>query len=270
MSSPLIAHTIETLHERSIHIAFSSISAGNLGLHVGQNFLDVLKNRERLEQYLGLGSEHFTYVNQVHGVEVIDVDTQYLQPIMPDAFQERERVAYAQSLLADAPQADAMFSVQGKPLAIMVADCIPVIFTAECSATNFPLIAVAHAGRRGLLDGVLQQTVESLVGQGAEKLTAWIGPSICGQCYEVPPAMQEDSAQILPDLRCESRWGTSALDLPAGAEQALRQMPYEIRIDSSLACCTFENQNLFSHRRGDPHGRFAGLVWVENLMKRGL
>ncbi|MFW0120834.1 polyphenol oxidase family protein [Rothia sp. CCM 9419] len=269
MSSPLAAHTVETLHDRPVHIAFSSASAGNLGLHVGQNFLDVLKNREHLEQSLNLGSEQFTYVNQVHGVDIVDADTQYLQPVMPHSYHEQERLMYAQSLLTDAPQADAVISAQGKPLAIMVADCIPVIFTAECSATYFPLTAVAHAGRRGLLDGVLQQTVESLVRRGAEKITAWIGPSICGECYEVPEKMQEESTQILSAVRSQTRWGTTALDLSAGAEQALRQLPYEIKIDTSMACCTFENQHLFSHRRGEPQGRFAGLVWVENLRERG-
>lgn len=231
-----------------VQVAFTSVGAGNLGVHVGDDEQAVLASRSALQQALvpEVDSTGFVYLNQVHGTAVFDAD----------GFSGSARV----------PTADAASSSDGTPLAIMVADCIPVVFAGEEVGSGRPVQGVAHAGRRGLLDGVLQAEVTDLLARGARNIQAWIGPSICGSCYEVPEAMRRESAQLIPEVYATTAWGTPALDLPAGARAVLAQLPVTVHTD--LAACTFEEQDLFSHRghtqRGEPAGRLAGLVWVDS------
>lgn len=242
-----------------VRICFTSTGAGNLGLHVGTDLRATLDNRRFLENQL-LGSEvgsGFIYLNQVHGVDVIDADS------LPAG----DHHAQPHQILEWAPCADAASSSEGAPLAVMVADCIPVIFVGEHAQDGRPITGVAHAGRRGLLDGVLQREVEDLLRRGARNLKAWLGPSICGKCYEVSQEMCVESVKILPELESQTHKGTPALDLPAGARSILRNLLGAGFVYEHLAACTFENPLLYSHRghinRGEPAGRFAGLVWTE-------
>lgn len=241
------------LYSRSFHragdhrvgIGFTSTNAGNLGLHVGEDQHAVLAHREALEHDLLPSGQRFTYLNQVHGTTVFDADT--AQPVHD---------------LEHTPEADTAVSRRGAPLAVMVADCIPVVFVGS-GAEGFPVTAVAHAGRRGLLDGVLQETVQAMVRCGAEDIHAWLGPSICGKCYEVPQDMLEESARRWPELASTTSWGTPALDLPATAMTILRQSPEVSAVSDELSGCTFEDTALFSHRREPGAGRIAGLVWID-------
>ncbi|MBX4303668.1 laccase domain-containing protein, partial [Mycobacterium tuberculosis] len=86
---------------------------------------------------------------------------------------------------------------------------------------DVPVLAVAHAGRKGLLDGVLQATVEAARAHGAEQLTAWIGPAVCGRCYEVPGEMARSAERILPGITTTTARGTPGLDLPGAARSLL-------------------------------------------------
>ena len=235
-----------------MHIAFTSIKAGNLGLHVGNDACGVLKNRAALEAELGIQVGSFAYLNQVHGVAVAE-------PTQAGIYAPEISEASARAELAAAPVADAAVATDGRPLAIMVADCIPVVLVGEKGLQ--PVIAVAHAGRRGLLDGVIQKTVAHMQDKGAENIRVWLGPSICGSCYEVPLEMQVESERLVPGISSITSWGTPALDLPAVAETLCHSLPGVIAVDCSLATCTLENKAVFSHRRGDA-GRIAGLVWT--------
>jgi polyphenol oxidase len=166
---------------------------------------------------------------------------------------------------ASGREADALVSLTGQdPLAIMVADCLPVVFASRPSggtALTGPT-AVAHAGRRGLLDGVLEATVDRLRAAGAGdapgEIVAWVGPGICGRCYEVPEGMRRDGAARIPATGSTTSWGTPALDLPAGAAAVLGRLGVTVHRDER---CTLEDERLFSHRRAPGEGRFAGLVW---------
>src|SRR3954462_4433897 len=93
---------------------------------------------------------------------------------------------------------------------------------------------------------------------GGTGLQAWIGPSICGRCYEVPAAMQAEACSRLPALAAETSWGTPALDLAAGAAAELGQL--DVRVHRAPGC-TREDAGLFSYRRDPGCGRFAGLIW---------
>lgn len=229
----------ETTYQ-DLHLGFTSAAAGNFALsHPG----GAADNRRRLENYLGLPSTSLRFLRQVHSAEVIDADQ------TPSQGEE-------------APIGDAWVSSGGTPLAIMVGDCLPVLFAAQAPDPLQPvLMAAAHAGRPGLLSGVLENTVAALEERGGRQLTAWIGPGACGDCYEVPQQMVEDVAANRPALRSYTRWGTPALNLRAEAVRLLEERDVDV-VD--IASCTIEEDDLFSHRRsgrtGEVEGRLVGVI----------
>ena len=95
---------------------------------------------------------------------------------------------------------------------------------------------------------------------GARRITAWIGPHICGDCYEVPAQMAADAAERIPECAAVTSWGSPAIDLGAGAEAQLEHLGVEVhRADP----CTLTSTSLFSHRGDGPGaGRQIGLVWL--------
>lgn len=241
-----------------LHVAFTGVKAGNLAFHVsggssaggpeGAATDAVTAARTRLERDMGVRPGRTEYLTQVHSARVV--------------------TATGRGWAGDesTPQeADAVVSpTGGDPLAIMVADCLPVVFASRPpggSELSGPT-AVAHAGRRGLLDGVLEATVDRLRAAGAGhapgEIVAWVGPGVCGRCYEVPEDMRRDGAARIPETGSTTSWGTPALDLPAGAAAVLDRLGVTVHRDDR---CTVEDDRLFSHRRTPGEGRFAGLVW---------
>lgn len=224
-------------------VAFTNVAAGNLALHVGDDPAQVRLRRGKLEQAAGLRQRRFQYMDQVHGSDVAVV---------------AGRAAGAPGAQMAAPTADAMVS-RGQPLAVMVADCVPVVLVGE-HASGAPLLGVAHAGRPGVASGVVPAAVARLRALGAGRVSAWIGPSICGHCYEVPEGMREDVAAVVPASWCTTSWGTPGLDLPAGVRSQLEADGVTVEYSGG---CTREDDTLFSYRRDRRAGRFAGLVWTE-------
>lgn len=219
-----------------VHIAFTSVAEGNLAIHVPDDRDAVLLRRRDLEQHLGLGSQRFTYMNQVHSATVLDA------PWVSSP---------------EVPTCDALVSPDaGQPLAVMVADCVPValVGTGDHGTSS----AVAHAGRRGLLDGILSSTVERMRIAGVAALEAWIGPAICGRCYEVPRDMAERAGQQRPGIVVQTRQGTTGLDLPGAAARELRGLGVDV---TESGTCTLEEEDFFSYRRNADTGRLAGLIW---------
>ena len=153
------------------------------------------------------------------------------------------------------PACDGVVSVStGTVLAVRVADCVPVLLVDEASG----VIGAAHAGRRGLLSGVVRATLSRMRELGAQQIAAWIGPHVCGGCYEVPAGMQEDVAAAVPESRATTTWGTPSIDLGAGVRA---QLEAEDVMVNDVSRCTRESDDLYSHRRdGDRAGRLAGLV----------
>ncbi|MBM7050753.1 laccase domain-containing protein [Rothia sp. ZJ932] len=237
----------------TVHVAFTSKVAGNLGLHVGDS-IQALTHRYELEKALGLEQGAIAYLNQVHGT---DVASEFPDPVAVDASVEN-----AAWVLASAPVADAAVSNGARrPLGVLVADCIPLVFWGVTDQGK-NVTAVAHAGRRGLLDGVIQATLERMQEQGVTQVRAWIGPSICGRCYEVPEQLQQESELLMPGISSTTSWGTPALDLPAAAIALLGSDPTVIEVNAETNVCTFEDHRVSSHRRADA-SRIAGLIWKE-------
>lgn len=219
-----------------VWVAFTDAGAGNLALHVDDDQDEVLRRRELLEAEVGFKGSRFQYMNQVHGSAVAVI---------------RKPTA--------SPTADAMVSL-GLPLAVMVADCVPVALVGETEASQ-PVLGVAHAGRPGVASGVVPGAVAAMRAAGATTIRAWIGPSICGSCYEVPGDLRAEVAGIVPATASTTSWGTPALDLPAGVRSQLAGLGVTVEYSGP---CTLEQGGLFSYRRDKQTGRLAGLVWIND------
>lgn len=178
-------------------------------------------------------------VDQVHGIRVLAVESPVVAAMMAEQ------------------QADALVTtVRGIGLSVRAADCLPVLLADPQAG----VVAAAHAGRVGLSQGVLVATVHAMRARGASSITAWIGPHICGSCYEVPAEMAEAVSDRLPAARSVTAWGTPSLDLGAGAQSQLEGLGcVVIRCDP----CTRTTPSLHSFRRdGTASGRQAGIIWL--------
>lgn len=153
------------------------------------------------------------------------------------------------------PDADALVTTDPDVvLVVRVADCVPVLL-ADAEAG---VVAAAHAGRPGMLAGVVPATVAAMHELGARDIHAWIGPHVCGGCYEVPEQMQADAIAQVPEARATTTWGTPALDIGAGVRAQLLTDGVAV---TELGGCTREDTDLYSYRRdGRAAGRLAGLV----------
>jgi YfiH family protein len=139
-------------------------------------------------------------------------------------------------------------------LMVRVADCVPVLL----ADPHARVVGAAHAGRQGLVEDVVTACVDRMRDLGAERLEAWVGPHICGACYEVPASLQDEVAAVEPTSRSTTSWGTPALDIGAGVRAQLERAGVTVH---DVARCTRESADLYSHRRdGVGAGRFAGVI----------
>jgi polyphenol oxidase len=160
-------------------------------------------------------------------------------------------------LVVAAEPADALVTTDRKlGLAVRIADCLPVLLADPAVG----VVAAAHAGRVGLLAGVLVSATEQMRRVGATNLHAWIGPHICGDCYEVPAQLQQDYLDQFPTAAAITTWGTPSLDLGAAAAAQLAELGCTVtRVDP----CTRTSTSLHSYRRdGATAGRQAAVVWL--------
>jgi polyphenol oxidase len=182
-------------------------------------------------------------VRQVHGADVAVLDD-----ADPSGLAERH--------------ADAMVTRRdGVGLAVRVADCVPVLL----ADPNARVIGAAHAGRVGLAAGVLQSTVAAMHREGASDIVAWIGPHICGRCYEVPEALADEYGVLVPGTRSSTSWGTPSVDLTAGVHAVLGGLGVGF---TDVARCTLEDPDLHSYRRdASAAGRQAGIIWLSGACR---
>jgi YfiH family protein len=179
------------------------------------------------------GVTRFATMRQVHGRDVHTVRAGEVEPPTCDG------------LVTDVP---------ATALCVRVADCVPVVLAdADAGVTG-----VAHAGRNGVVAGIVDATVEAMRSLGAERVRGWIGPHVCGGCYEVPSQLRAAVADVVPAAFACTTWGTPSLDL--GAAVAARLRAYEVEFTAAPGC-TRESADLYSYRRdGAGSGRFAGIV----------
>jgi YfiH family protein len=217
----------------------------NLGAHVGDDPAAVRANRAELAARCGLPPERLVFMHQVHGREAAVVDGP---------------VATAEDPLREVEGVDALVTATpGLALAVLAADCVPVLL----ADPDAGVVAAAHAGRAGVLTGMVTAAVEAMVDLGAQphRAIATLGPAVCGACYEVPAELQDEVARAVPAARSTTRAGTAGLDLRAGIRAQLAALGVREQRDSTDRC-TLEDRDLFSHRRDGVTGRHAGLVWL--------
>jgi hypothetical protein len=210
----------------------------NLGSRCGDAVDAVIENRRQLETALGLPSPP-RWLTQVHGIAV--------------AIEPGD----------DEPEADAAVTrIPGTVLAILTADCLPAVFAARDGSE----IAAAHAGWRGLVDGVLEATVAAMHAP-ARDIVVWLGPCAGPQAYEIGEEVFD--AFVSRDARAAcsfvaTRPGHWRVDLYALARQRLVDAGVDAaNIQGGGLCTITEPQRFFSHRRDQRSGRMATLVWRE-------
>jgi YfiH family protein len=212
----------------------------NLSTGVGDDPLAVAANRRRLATELGVRA--VVFLDQVHGTGVAVVDT-VPRPGAPDV----------------AGTDAAVTALPGVALAVLTADCVPVLLADPVAG----VVGVAHAGRVGAAAGVLEATVAAMTGLGAatDRSEALLGPAICGACYEVPAGMRAEVDASLPGSACRTRRGTPGLDLRAGLRRRLADLGVaRVGVDPR---CTAEDPDLYSYRRDRRTGRLAAVTWLD-------
>jgi YfiH family protein len=162
------------------------------------------------------------------------------------------RVVVIEEVTDEDPTADALVTgIPGVSLAVQVADCIPLLLHSAES------VAAVHVGRKGLVNGVALAALEAMRDMGSSEITAIIGPSICGNCYEVSQEIYDEVVTVHPVAASRTSQGTPALDLPAALRAVLESQSISL-IDESH--CTLENDDLYSYRRDGVTGRQAGII----------
>ncbi|MET8509397.1 peptidoglycan editing factor PgeF [Streptomyces sp. NPDC004787] len=211
----------------------------NLGGAVGDEPEAVRANRARAARELGLDPARVVWMNQVHGADVAVVDGPWES--------------------GPVPAVDALVTAsRGLALAVLTADCVPVLLADPVAG----VVAAAHAGRPGMVAGVVPAAVEAMAGLGADpsRITARTGPSVCGRCYEVPEAMRAEVTAVEPAAHAETSWGTPAVDVAAGVRAQLARLG--VRDVEDAGVCTLESRDHYSYRRDRTTGRLAGYVWL--------
>ena len=208
----------------------------NLGMHVGDAPLDVAANRQRLNRYVPTEP---VWLNQVHGIEVVDAST-----------------------ASCVPDADAAFArTRHTVCAVMTADCLPVLLCDQAGT----IVAAAHAGWRSLLDGVIEATVQAMNKPG-NALLAWLGPAIGPDAFEVGDEVR--AAFIERDAKAEQAFKPAASsgkwlgDIFLLGRQRLSNVGVTAVYGGGL--CTYHDAGrFFSFRRDKATGRMASLIWLD-------
>lgn len=208
----------------------------NLGMHVNDNQQDVIFNRQTLQDSLKLPAEPF-WLRQTHTsicTEVNDKDCDNA--------------------------ADAAITTQKNiPLVVLTADCVPILI---CNKSGTQIAAI-HAGWKGLVSGIIENTIQKFSEPAANYL-AWVGPAICEKCYETGDDIKQqfvNKYNFLEQTFNKNHTKTHT-DLPRIAEMILKQHGVN-HVFLSNACTFEENDKFYSYRRQAKTGRIATLIWFK-------
>lgn len=243
--APAHVHAVATTRLGGVSVApYNSL---NLAYHVGDDPEAVSENRWRLQQALQTIApcDVPQWLEQVHGNTVVKAAS--------DA-ERREHWA---------PAADAAWTDQaGVPVAVMTADCLPVLFCDRAGRH----VAAAHAGWRGLEAGILEATMVALPAPVSE-LLAWIGPAIGPDAFEVGPEVRTAFLDRDPGaadcFRPSHRPEHFLADLPSLARRRLQAAGLQA-IYGGDQCTVQDGRQFYSYRRDGRTGRLATLIWISS------
>lgn len=234
---PAPMHVMAVSTTRLGGVSVAPFDSMNLGSHVGDSPAAVASNRAIMRALVELPMEP-CWLQQVHGTRVVECD------------QVRQNV-----------EADA--SVTRKPgwvCAVMTADCLPVLFTDK----EGTCVAAAHAGWRGLADGMLEETVAAM-GVKPASILAWLGPAIGPDHFEVGEEVKQifethssEAREAFKPAASEGKWMANMAML---ARQRLHAVGVE-RIYGGDQCTFANEERFFSYRRDGRTGRMASMIWL--------
>ena len=239
---PVVARVRAAVTLRAGGVSAGPYASLNLASHVGDAPEAVAENRRRLRAALALPGEPL-WLSQVHGTQLLDAD------------------GHGAEAASAPPEADAAVALRpGRVLAVLVADCLPVLLARRDGSG----IAIAHAGWRGLAAGVVEAAVAALR-SAPSQLCAWLGPAIGPAHFEVGEEVRRAFCEhdpgaataFLPNAR--GRW---QCDLPALARRRLRALGLH-EIHGEAPCSYAYPERYYSYRRERVTGRLAALLWIE-------
>jgi len=208
----------------------------NLAYHTGDQPAIVTYNRQRLCKRHKIPPT--VWMDQVHGDRIVTVDTP-----SPDT------IPACDGIVTDRP---------GLALAVMVADCIPILIADERRG----VIAAVHAGRNGTMLGIAAKAITTMgerFGSDPDGMRAWLGPSIHACCYEVSPLLARLATERFGPAYVNGRY----LDLPAINRDTLQRLGVPSDRIHISPICTGCDKNYFSYRKEGVTGRFAGIIWIQ-------
>lgn len=219
----------------------------NLGEHCGDNPIHVAQNRALLNQLLP-SKPH--WLQQVHG-------TQLYHAVEP----AKQAVVWQQAPQADAAWTRASLTV----LAVLTADCLPIVIADR----KGQIVGVAHAGWRGLANGVVEKLFIKLQQQlpAEAQWQAWVGPAISQTYFEVGEEVYSAFMQVDPELNIYFKFKISVnkykADLANIARYLLLKINPLMEVNLSQACTFSEEENYYSYRRQNNTGRIATVAWLK-------
>ena len=255
----------------------------NLAFHVADNALDVRRNREYIDAQLYLpSSKNVVYMNQSHSNIAVEITKEHINLNATNRSSLVENNSGNNDISLDV-SADAIYTkIKGVAVAVLVADCLPLLIEIGCYT------AAIHVGRVGLLSNIIEITLDAiheklLVNKNSElnselnySINAILGPAICVNCYKLAPEhfkqiislpKTDDSNDLHSALRTDLIYDVdeSTIDLRASAilriQNWVKSNSKEINVDiENHDICTHEDINLFSFRRDQITGRFAGII----------
>jgi len=212
--------------------------AFNVADHVGDDPSAVRAHRDALAAAVGVPGHRLVSMAPVHGNDVGEVGAPQPEPV---------------------PEVDALVTrIPGIALLTVAADCVPVLLGDSAAG----VVAVVHAGWRGIRSDVVGSTLTSMVELGAEpsRIRAVVGPAVCGLCYDVPRERFDDVVAVAPAAASVAHDGRPGLDLRAAAVDRLRRAGVSVQLHGG---CTQEHDDLYSYRRDRITGRHGGVVALE-------
>lgn len=239
---PAPKHICALTTTRTQGASMGAFASNNLALHVGDHAEHVQKNRDQLSRDLLLPNEP-AWLNQTHSNRCVVVE--------------------------DEPQRNADAAITRSaayPLAIMTADCLPIVLCDQAGSE----IAAIHAGWRGLLNGIVENTLDKMRAT-PDTLMAWIGPAICKRCYETGEDVREAYTRRYPFTEAAFHRADGRLyaDLPRLAELILHASGV-LAVYQSGACTNELNKTFYSYRHNAETGRMATLIWFHSPITQDL
>lgn len=207
----------------------------NVADHVGDDEAAVRAHRAALSAAVGVEGHRLVSMAPVHGNDVGEVGAPQPEPV---------------------PEVDALVTrIPGIALLTVAADCVLVLL----GDSGAGVVAVVHAGWRGIRSDVVGTTLAAMADLGADpsRMRAVVGPAVCGECYDVPRERYDEVVAVAPAAASVAHDGRPGLDLRAAAVERLREAGVHVSLHGG---CTQETPSLYSYRRDGLTGRHGGVV----------